>query len=123
MTYDSWSRRIYDGVSNEARDRKLLKEGTGQDNATFSSNVAFSLSSHSKAGFQIEYPSNWLPEEVDEWSALFHSPLESSNDKYPGKILVNLSYQDIDRPLPLQQVARNILDDLNKSNILSWDIY
>lgn len=119
MTYDSWSRGIYNGISKEARDRKRLEEGTDQDNAPFSSNVTFSLFTHSKAGFQIEYPSNWLPEEVDEWSAVFHSPSESSNDKFPGKILVDLSSQDIDRPLPLQHVAGNILADLNKSNILA----
>jgi hypothetical protein len=121
MTYDSWSRRIYDAVSTEARDRKLLEGGTGQDNATFSSNVTFSLYSDSEAGFQIEYPSNWLPEkdkEEEEGDVIFTSPLESSNDKYPGKIRVSLG-MDMPKIFPLQELARGILDSLNKSNILA----
>jgi hypothetical protein len=120
MTYDSWSRRIYDAVSTEARDRELLKRETGQDNATFSNNVTFSLYSHSKAGFEIEYPSNWLPEQKSQWDVIFTSPLEGSNDKYRETIHVML-YVDglIGTIIPLQEVARGILNSLNESNILA----
>ena len=120
MAYDSWSRRIYDAVSTEARDRKLLEGGTGQDNANFSSNVTFSLYTDSEDGFQIEYPSNWLPgkEKLSIWNVIFTSPLESSNDKYPGKIRVSVG-PDMPNIVPLQVFARGILNSLNKSNILA----